>query len=107
MAGCGFWRDIFTVQAPTAAADAVGQATITWSTVGYVRGMIKPSQREVIDDMGVAVRTDLEIETAYYPSLTARCRLLLSGREFNVSSVVDPDAGRRKRLRVVATEVIL
>lgn len=29
MAGCGFWRDIFTVQAPTAAADAVGQATIT------------------------------------------------------------------------------
>lgn len=68
--------------------------------------MIKPAQREVLGDMGVTVRTDLEIETAYHPYLTARCRLLLAGREFNVSSVVDPDAGRRKRLRVVATEVV-
>lgn len=106
MAGCGFWRDIFTVQAPNASADAVGQATITWYSVGAVRGIVRETQREVTDDMGVAVRTDLEIETAYHPSLTARCRLLLGSREFNVSSVVDPDGGRRKRLRVIATEII-
>ena len=105
MAGCGFWREVFTVQTSTQTVDAVGQADLSWLTVGTIRGMIKPTQREVVDDLGVSIRTDLDIETAWSPIINARCRLLLDGIAYNVSSVVDPDSGRKKRLRVIATEV--
>jgi hypothetical protein len=105
MAGCGFWREVFTVQTSTQTVDDLGQADLAWLTVGTVRGIIKPTQREVVDDLGVSIRTDLDIETAWSPMLDARSRLLLNGTAYNVSSVVDPDSGRRKRLRVIATEV--
>jgi head-tail adaptor len=105
MAGCGFWREVFTVQTSTQTVDDLGQADLAWLTVGSVRGIIKPTQREVVDDLGVSIRTDLDIETAWSPILDARSRLILNGTAYNVSSVVDPDSGRRKRLRVIATEV--
>ncbi|CAB4189574.1 Bacteriophage SPP1, head-tail adaptor [uncultured Caudovirales phage] len=105
MAGCGFWREVFTVQTSTQTVDALGQADLSWLTVGTVRGMIKPTQREVVDDLGVSIRTDLDIETAWSPIIDARSRLILDGTTYNVSSVVDPDSGRKKRLRVIATEV--
>jgi head-tail adaptor len=105
MAGCGFWREVFTVQTSTQTVDDLGQADLAWLTVGTVRGIIKPTQREVVDDLGVSIRTDLDIETAWSPILDARSRLILNGTAYNVSSVVDPDGGRRKRLRVIATEV--
>jgi head-tail adaptor len=104
MAGCGFWRDVFTVQRSTQTVDALGQADLAWLTIGTVRGIIKYGQREVIGDMGVAVRTELEIETSYSPLVEARSRLLLGVTPYNISSVVDPDNGRRKRLRVLATQ---
>jgi SPP1 family predicted phage head-tail adaptor len=106
MAGSGYWRDLFLVESPTSVADALGQASTLWTTVGYIRGQVRPSQREVMDDLGNAVRTDLELETAFHPGLTARCRLTLNGVVYNVSSVTDPDSGRRRRLRVVCTEVM-
>jgi head-tail adaptor len=105
MAGCGFWRDVFTVQQSTQTVDALGQADLAWLTVGTVRGIIKYAQREVVDDLGVSVRTDIEIETAYSPLVAARSRLLLGVTPYNISSVIDPDNGRRKRLRVLAIEV--
>lgn len=107
MAGSGFQRSRFNYQAASATADNLGQASSTWSTVATVAGNVTPNQREVLDDMGVAIRTDVVIETAYHPSITARGRLVdvVTGAVFNIMGVVDPDGGRRKRLRITAAAV--
>jgi head-tail adaptor len=105
MAGCGFWREVFTVQTSTQTLDAWGQAQLAWLNVGTVRGMVTSSQTEVMDDGGSAIRTNLDIETAWSPIINTRSRLVLNGTAYNVLSMVDPDSGRKKRLRVTAAEV--
>ena len=106
MAGAGFWRDTLIVQEPSTAIDALGQATPSWSSICTVRGQIRPTKREVMDDLGNAVRTDLEIECAYHPDITARCRIfsVQMDRTYYISSVTDASGYRRRALRIVATE---
>jgi head-tail adaptor len=107
MAGAGYRRERMKYQTPTMTVDAAGQQTVTWSDVVTVAAVVTPAQREVVDDGGVAVRTDLTIECSWHPSIEAKGRLVdvFSGRSFYVSSVVDPDGNRRRRLRVVASEI--
>ena len=99
MAGSGYWRCRFEYQEPTHTSDGVGQAELTWAFVCHVRGNITPSQREVMDDMGVVVRTDVVIETAYHPSLKANGRLIriespsaTTWDVYNISGVVEESA---------------
>lgn len=107
MAGSGYWRYRYSYQVPVRTVDSTGQASLAWSELAVVSGSVTPSQREVIDDLGVAVRTDLTLETAFHPSISARGRLveLSTGSAYNISGVVDPDGGKRKRLRITASEV--
>lgn len=107
MAGAGYRREAFEYQNPTVTANTVGQQSTTWTAVVVVAGVKTPNQREVMDDMGVAIRTDVVIEASWHPSITAggRLRDLTDNRLYNISGVVDPDSGRKRRLRITATEV--
>lgn len=106
MAGSGFRRDRLTYQIPVMTADAAGQQAISWLDVVSLACVITPGQREVIDDGGVAVRTDYRLETSWHPAVSAGGRFRSAdGREFNVSSVIDPDGSRRRRLIVTASEI--
>ncbi len=88
-------------------AVTVGQQSTAWTNVVVIAGVITPTQREVMDDMGVAVRTDVVIEASYHPSINAGGRLIdqSDNRTFNITGVIDPDAGRKRRLRITATEI--
>lgn len=104
MAGSGYWRHRYDFQLPTFTLDAAGQAVATWTTSFSVAGTVTPNQREVIDDLGVTIRTDVVIECAYHPSLNANGRLVdESGQVYNVTGAVDPEGGKCRRLRVNAT----
>ena len=107
MAGAGYRRDSFNYQAPTVSVSSVGQATTTWSTVTTIAGVVTPQQREVLDDLGVAIRTDVVIEASWHPSVNAGGRLvdLTTSKVYNITGVVDPDANRKKRLRITATAI--
>jgi len=107
MAGSGYWRYRFSYQSPVRTKDSSGQASLAWLEVAQIAGSITPSQREVMDDLGVAIRTDLVLETAFHPLVKASGRLveLSTGTAYNISGVTDPDAGKAKRLRITASEV--
>lgn len=112
MAGSGYWRQLFEYEEPdTYDTDTVGQGSLAYEYVCTIRGTITPTQREVIDDLGVSVRTDIVIEAAYHPSVRSIGRLhgigdpLIDGKYFSISSVVEPDNGKNRRLRITATWV--
>jgi hypothetical protein len=107
MAGCGYWRYRYSYQEPTRTVDSAGQASLAWTELVVVSGSVTPNQREVIDDLGVAIRTDVTLETAFHPLIKATGRLveLSEGATYNISGVVDPDGGKCKRLRINASEV--
>lgn len=108
MAGCGYWRERYTYQVPTTTVDGAGQgSTVYANSVVGLAGVVTPSQREVMDDMGVSIRTDVVIETAWDPNVSAVGRLVdvSSGTIYNIMSVVDPDGGKRRRLRITAANM--
>lgn len=107
MAGAGYRRERMTYQTPTRTVDATGQQSIAWSDVVTLSCAITPTQREVLDDLGVSVRTDISVESSYYASLAAKGRLkhYTSNVCYNILSVVDPDNGRKRRLRILAAEI--
>jgi head-tail adaptor len=95
-------------QTPTRSTDVAGQQTVTWSDVTTLACAITPSQREVLDDLGVSVRTDISVESSYHASVVAKGRLkhTVSLSIYNIMSVTDPDAGRKRRLRILAAEIV-
>lgn len=107
MAGCGYWRNHYRIEAPTETPGMFGQAVTAWRTVGQVRGSAAIMANEVQDDLGTATRMDADIACAWHPQLLAKCRLIdtSTGEEWNVSSVSDPSAGRRRSLAVKATRI--
>lgn len=107
MAGTGYQRNRYRYQSPSVTTDAAGQAAISWADVVTIAGMVTPNQREVLDDLGVAVRTDVVIETAYHPSVSAKGRLVdvATDAVYNILGVVDPDGGRKRRLRITAAAI--
>lgn len=108
MAGAGFYRELYELQAPTFSENDAGQQTRGWSTIARLRGQQRDTQREVMDAGGTAVRTDVTIETGWHPDVNARCRLVHypSGRVFNIIGANDPDFGRQQRLLIQASEVV-
>jgi head-tail adaptor len=108
MAGSGYWRSRYRLEAPSTSIDAAGQGSIRWVTaVEAISGVVTPSQREVLNDLGVTVRTDVVLEMAFHPSVKASSRLvdLSTGEVLNISGVVDPDGNKRRRLRVTAVNM--
>jgi len=107
MAGAGYRRERMKFQTMTPTVDAAGQQAVTWSDVVTVAAVVTPGQREVMDDGGVAIRTDVVLEASWHPQIQAKGRLVEvpSGRVFYISSVTEPDGGRNRRLRIVASEV--
>lgn len=107
MAGAGYWRMRFKYQAPTVTVSSSGQATTTFTDVVTVAGTITPNQREVLDDLGVAIRTDVVLETGFHTDIKAVGRLMdiATGAIYNVIGVIDPDGNKRKRLRITATAI--
>lgn len=108
MAGAGYRRERMIYQTPTRSTDVAGQQTVTWSDVVTLACAITPSQREVLDDLGVSVRTDISVESSYHDSVAAKGRLknTVSQSIYNIMSVTDPDAGRKRRLRILAAEIV-
>jgi len=95
-----------TYQTPVATTDSAGQQAIAWLDVVSLACVVTPGQREVMDDGGVAVRTDYRLESSWHPAVVAGGAFRTAdGRQFFVSSVIDPDQGRRRRLIVTASEV--
>jgi head-tail adaptor len=108
VAGSGYWRTRYILQVPTTTVDGAGQGAVSWlNAVSGLAGVVTPSQREVLNDMGVTVRTDVVIEMAWHPSVASKCRLIEagSGMVWNITGVVDPDGGKRRRLRVTASNM--
>ena len=108
MAGSGYWRTRYVLQVPTTTVDAAGQGSVAWiNAVHGLAGVVTPTQREVLNDLGVAIRTDVVIEMAWHPAVTAHGRLVeaSTGTVYNIIGVVDPDGGKRRRLRITATNV--
>jgi head-tail adaptor len=107
VAGAGYRRDQFDYQAPTVTANTAGQQSTSWTTVATIAGVLTPTQREVMDDMGVGIRTDVVIEASWHPSVNAGGRLVdaTDGRIYQITGAIDPDGGRRRRLRITATHV--
>lgn len=108
MAGAGFYRELYELQEPSFGENDAGQQTRGWTVVARLRGQQREVQREVMDAGGTAVRTDVTIETAWHPDVSARCRLVHhpSGRVFNIVGATDPDFGRGQRLLIQASEVV-
>lgn len=105
----GMLRLYFTVQNPVRSVDALGQATVAWINLGGVWGHAEQSRTaEVIDDGGVATRSDYRFLLGYLPGMTVNSRILWQDgdtlRTFNVRSCWDRDQ-RQRRLEVEATEV--
>jgi head-tail adaptor len=97
------------VQNPVRTVDLYGQASEAWVTVGVVHCHVEQANTtEVIDDRGVAVRTDWRILASWHPELTARSRLIWTdygtARTFAIRSATDRDQ-RRRRFEIEATEV--
>lgn len=107
MAGSGYWRNRYKYQSPVVTIDGAGQASTAWLDVVTVAGMVTPQQREVLDDLGVAIRTDVVIETGFTADIAAVGRLvdIATNAVYNVIGVVDPDGGKRRRLRITATAI--
>lgn len=107
MAGSGYRRERMIYQTPTRSVDVAGQQSIAWSDVVTLACAITQTQREVVDDLGVSVRTDLSVESSFHPDVLAKGRLknANTGSIYYISSVTDPDAGRRRRLRIIASEI--
>lgn len=106
----GMLRLSLTVQNPVRTVDAFGQAVEAWVTIGTVWAHVEASNTtEVIDDRGVAVRTDWRILASWHPELTARSRLIWTdygtARTFAIRSATDRDQ-RRRRFEIEATEVM-
>lgn len=109
MAGAGYRRERMNYQTMTPTVDAAGQQSIAWSDVVTLAAVVTPSQREAIGDGGVTVRTDLVLEASWHPQIQAKGRLVEvpSGRIFYISSVTEPDGGRNRRLRIVASQEVV
>lgn len=107
MAGSGFWRNRYKYQESTVATDGAGQATMTWADVVTIAGNVTATQREVLDDMGVAVRTDVTFETPFHPGIKAQGRLVdvANNAVYNILGVVDPEGGKRRRLRITGAAI--
>ena len=107
MAGAGYRRERMKYQSMTPTVDAAGQQTLTWTDVATVAAVVDDLALARRHDGGVAVRTDVVLETSWHPSIEAKGRLvdIATNRVYYVSSVIDPDGARRRRLRVVASEV--
>lgn len=107
MAGSGFWRNRYKYQECTVSTDGAGQATMTWADVVTIAGNVTATQREAIGDMGVEVRTDVTFETPFHPGVKAQGRLVDSANNaiYNIIGVVDPEGGKRRRLRITAAAI--
>lgn len=107
MAGSGFWRNRYRYQEASVTTDRAGQASLRWSDVVTVAGNVTATQRETLDDLGVSVRTDVTIETPFHPAIRAQGRLVdvVTDAAFNVIGVVDPEGGKRRRLRILAAAI--
>ena len=108
MAGSGYWRERYNYQAPTTTIDGAGQGSTAYANVVIgLAGVVTPNQREVMDDMGMSIRTDVVIETAWDPNVSSVGRLIemSSGTIYNIIGVVDPDGGKRRRLRITAANM--
>lgn len=105
----GMMRNYLTVQNPVRTEDSLGQASVAWVNVGNTWAHIEQSRTaEVIDDGGVATRSDFRMLMAYLPDVSVNSRLLWNDggtvRTFNIRACWDRDQ-RRRRLEVEATEV--
>jgi len=106
----GMLRLYFTVQNPVRTVDAFGQASVAWVSVGGIWGHAEQSRTtEVIDDGGIAARSDYRFLTGWHPQVTVNSRLLWqdgdSSRVFNIRTCHDRDQ-RRRRLEIEASEVM-
>ena len=106
----GMLRIPMTIQNPTRELDAYGQPTEAWLNVGTVFCHVEVAgTSEVMDDRGVAVRTDWRMLSSWHPDLSARSRLIWNDngteRTFNVRACWDRDQ-RRRRMELEATEVV-
>lgn len=105
----GMLRIPMEVQNPVRTVDLYGQASEAWVTVGVVHCHVEQANTaEVIDDRGVAVRTDFRILASWHPELNTRSRLRWTDygrtRTFSIRTATDRDQ-RRSRFEIEAVEV--
>lgn len=106
----GMLRLKMTLQNPSNGTDSLGQRTHTWSNVDSLWCHVDvASTTEVVDDGGVAIRSNYRILASWHPDLTSKSRLqwVDNGvtRTFNIRGCWDRDQ-RRRTMEIDAVEVV-
>lgn len=102
MAGAGYYNHLYEQQRAVDHTQSLsGQRIAVWRKVRRLHGsQVKPSARQLVDDAGPATRLEMNLETAYVRDLTVRDRLVdvATGDVWDITGVLEPDDGRRRRL---------
>jgi SPP1 family predicted phage head-tail adaptor len=102
----GRMRSRVQVQVQTEVPDQFGQNQPGWATTatrwGYVR---TPTGRESLNAQQMQAALSHVVEMRYMAPLGPQQRLVLDGRIFNISHVIDPD-GKHRQLIVYCEEVV-
>lgn len=103
MVRAGSLRHRVQIERATEALDSLGEATLTWSAIGSAWASISAlgsSERSRARGIEAGTTHEIRMRTA---DVTARDRITLGARTFEVTGVADP-TGRGTELRVYAQE---
>lgn len=107
----GMMRVYMTVQNPTDSVSATGQLSQSWASETRKLRCVAESHAVADSDIrgGNAVRREFRVVGSWHSGISTRSRLLWDDwgtvRTLEVVSCVDVD-GRRKRLEILAVEVV-
>ncbi len=100
----GRLRDKITIQQPSVTVDSVGEAVTTWSDFITRRASVTPFRsNEFVKFDQEQVETRVVFSLRYVTGITNKMRIVLSGKYYDIISIVD-DENRHRELFITAME---
>lgn len=92
----GMLREPLTIQRKVAVSDGIGGQTVTWLTIGSIRGYVKPlSGREALQAMQMQASITHRIYARYRADMTPADRLVMRGQPLQVRAVINVEMKNR------------
>jgi SPP1 family predicted phage head-tail adaptor len=103
----GRLRHVIVIEQQSGSQDEYGAPGVTWSTFATVRAGVEPTMgKERFATAQTVAEADTVFTIRYLAGVLPTMRILHDGRVFNIAApAMDPD-GRKRELRLLATEVV-